>query len=111
VIKDADIAFAKGAYLSAIVMGLSAVETHLRLEAGAGRSNLYDLIVASKLHCGLTNRIHELRKFQNRWIHVNDLWNDEILLENPEIHEEEIEKAAFASVRVVREILYSNPWI
>ena len=111
VVKDADIAFANGAYLSAIVMGLSAMETYLRSEANAGRSSLYELIETSDLRSGLKDRLHELRKFRNKWVHVNDPNNDEMLLEKPEVHENEIEKMALISMRAVREILYSNQFV
>ena len=64
VVKDADIAFANGVYLSAIVMGLSAMETYLRSEANAGKSSVYELVETSDLRSGLKDRLRELRKIE-----------------------------------------------
>ena len=111
VVKDADIAFANGVYLSAIVMGLSAMETYLRSEANAGKSSVYELVETSDLRSGLKDRLRESRKIRNKWVHVNDPNNDEMLLEKPEVHENKLEKMALISMRAVREVLYSNQFV
>jgi len=80
-------------------------------QAFAGKSSVYELIETSDLRSGLKDRLHESRKFRNKWVHVNDPNNDEMLLEKPEVHENEIEKMALISMRAVREVLYSNQFV
>ena len=85
VVKDADIAFANGAFISSILVSLSAVGTHLRAEYGpTENNNLFNLIDGSPLKEELKSELQELRKVRNRWVHVNTPLNDEALIADSE---------------------------
>ncbi len=114
-IKDADIAFCSGANLAAILVSQAAIESHLRFEYSdvhnVRRRNFYDLIEESPLSEELNSDLHKLRKYRNKWVHVNDPREDENLLEKPEYYESELEEMAKFSIRVLREVIYLEQWL
>ncbi|UCV22094.1 hypothetical protein [Ferribacterium limneticum] len=55
--------------------------------------------------------LHTLRKYRNKWVHVDCPWEDEELLANPKAIERELEEMAFFSVRALRRTIYENQWI
>jgi len=55
--------------------------------------------------------LHELRRFRNKWVHVNDPHNDGDLIERPEYHVNELEEVAKKSIRTMLKSLYDNPMI
>ena len=86
--KDAEIAFCSGAYLSSILASQAAIESHLRYEYFSGNTtknwSLYNLVENSQLDCNLKSELHDLRKYRNKWVHVNEVEEDSQLLEKPE---------------------------
>jgi hypothetical protein len=54
--------------------------------------------------------MHELRRYRNRWVHVNDPWNDDDLLTRPDYHKEEMERVALAAVTLLHRITYWLQW-
>ncbi|MCL2119491.1 MAG: hypothetical protein FWH27_13805 [Planctomycetaceae bacterium] len=113
--KDAEIAFCSGAYIASILACQAAIESHLKYdyfnsEQTCGWS-FYNLIEKSDLEDELKNNLHSLRKYRNKWIHVNDPACDEDLLEKPDYYEEELLEFAKKSIKTMLEVLYSNPFI
>jgi hypothetical protein len=110
IVRDVDIAYCNHANLSALVAAQSAIECHLRYEYYAfhrgNRLGFYDLIEQSPLEQSLKADLHELRRYRNRWVHINDPHDDEALLDKPEIHEAELEEMATFCVRLLRRVLY-----
>ena len=111
-IRESDNAFVDGLYLASIVTAMSAIETHLRSEdATAKKKRLVELIDSSGLESDLMRQLHALRKYRNKWVHVDDPWEDESLIQYPEKHENELEQMAFIAVKALRQTVYSNPWV
>ncbi|HOX44447.1 MAG TPA: hypothetical protein PK668_12660 [Myxococcota bacterium] len=110
-IRDADTAFSRGAPLASIITGLAGVETHLRSEAGDSRKRFVDLIEESDLEDGLKQELHCLRKYRNKWVHVDKASDDLELLESPERHLLELEEMACRCSVALRRTIYSNPCI
>lgn len=111
IVKESDQAYSAGAYLPTILTAVAAIETHLRAEYGQdGKEGLYRLVESSSLNDSLKERVNELRKYRNKWVHVNDPWDDLPLIHEPESFEEELEKMAEFAVRLLREIIYSDQW-
>ena len=52
-----------------------------------------------------------LRKCRNKWVHIDEPWNDASLLENPEETEGELERMAFFAARLLRRTIYENQWV
>lgn len=112
IVREADTAFASGAHLASILTAVSAVETHLRAEyAVTGRERLVDLIEASLIAQDLKADLQALRHYRNRWVHVDEPWDDQELIDKPEEMERELEATAFLAARVLRRTVYSNQWV
>jgi hypothetical protein len=112
IVREADTAFANGAHLASILTAVSAIETYLRSEhATTGKERLVELIESASIELGLKNELHTLRKYRNRWVHVNEPWNDTKLLEQPEATERELEDMALFAARALRRTIYENQWV
>ena len=112
IVREADTAFAKGAHLASILTSVSGIETYLRSErAETGKERLADLINRASIDADLRNDLHTLRKYRNKWVHVDDPWNDDALLENPEETDRELEEMAFFAARALRRTIYGNQWV
>lgn len=112
IVREADTAFAHGAYLGSILTSVTGIETYLRSEyAGHPRERLVDLIDKATLHGTLSDDLHKLRKYRNRWVHVDSPWDDTNLLESPQDTENELRDVAYFAVQCLRRTLYENPCI
>ncbi len=111
-VREADTAFARGAFLAAILTAVCGIETYLRSEYGNnGQESLYDLINGASIEDDLKKDLQKLRTYRNKWVHVNDPWSDEKLIESPEKFEKELEEIAFFAARALRRTIYENQWI
>lgn len=106
--READVAFAGGAYLSAILAAVAAIETHLRAEFGGSPLTLAALVKASDLTPPLRDELHRLRRYRNHWVHVDDADDDEEVLRDPERFEREVAHMARVAVRLMRRTLYEG---
>ncbi|WP_122647810.1 hypothetical protein [Burkholderia pseudomallei] len=112
IVRETDSAFVSGAHLATILTAVSGIETYLRSEyAVKSRDRLVDLIERSPISDDLKADLHELRKYRNRWVHVDDPWCDRSLIEKPEEMEGELERMAFFAARALRRTIYENPWV
>ena len=59
----------------------------------------------------LKNDLHELRRYRNGWVHVDDPGNDRIVVESPEKIELELERMAVFAARILRRVLYRDQWV
>lgn len=113
--KDAETAFCAGANLSCILACQAAIESYLRFDyfyADTSKSwGFYQLIENTPISPDLKSELHELRKFRNKWVHVNDPHDDKDLIERPEYHENELEEVAKKSIHTMLKCLYANPMI
>ena len=113
--NDAETAFCSGANLAAILAAQAAVESHLRYEyldpAVARGWGLYQMLDSVPIPVDLKDDLHRLRRFRNRWVHVEDPSQDEHLLERPEYHSVELEKMAELAMRSMLRVLYSEQWL
>lgn len=109
IVREADVAYAAGAHLASILTAVSGIETYLRSEySETGKERLVDLINRASIYIGLKEDLHVLRKYRNKWVHVDEPWNDASLLERPEETEEELERMAFFAARALRRTIYEN---
>lgn len=112
IVREADMAFACGAYLASILTAVSGIETYLRSEhAATGKERLFDLIERATIDGTLRNDLHILRKYRNKWVHVDDPWDDANLIQTPENTEQELEHMAFFAARALRRTIYENQWV
>ncbi|MBD3897193.1 hypothetical protein IEI94_15150 [Halomonas sp. ML-15] len=112
IVRESDLAFVHGSNLASILTAVSGIETYLRSEyAGKERSSLFELIDNSPIANDLRSDLHRLRKYRNKWVHVNDPWDDQELLENPEHAEKGLEGMALFAARALRRTIYESPWV
>ncbi|QAZ39908.1 hypothetical protein C1M51_11055 [Methylibium sp. Pch-M] len=112
IVREADMAFASGAHLASILTAVSGIETYLRSEhSETGKERLVELINRASIESGLKDDLHVLRKYRNKWVHVEDPWDDTKLLEHPEETEQELERMAFFAARALRRTIYENQWV
>jgi len=69
------------------------------------------LIDGASIDAGLKHDLHALRKYRNKWVHVDDPWDDTALLEDPEVTEHELEQMAIFAARALRRTIYENQWV
>jgi len=114
-IRDADEAFCSGANLAAILVSQAAIESHLRYEyvnnPATTKLSFYTLIEQSPIPDDLKVDLHTLRKYRNKWVHVNDPSQDTDLLKRPEYYEKELEQMALLAVRALRQVIYLEQWL
>ncbi|MFO1305613.1 MAG: hypothetical protein U1F54_17940 [Burkholderiales bacterium] len=111
-VRDADTAFANGAFLSAIFAAMAGIETHLRSECKGSRPlRLVDLITAADVSADTKNDLHQLRRYRNNWVHVESPWNDEPLIARPSEFEHEMELMASLAMRTLRKVIYANQFV
>ncbi len=112
IVREADMAFCAGAHLASILTAVSGIETYLRSEhANTGKERLVELINQASIGEALKVDLHTLRKYRNKWVHVDTPWDDESLIQNPEDSEQELEEMAFFAARALRRTIYENQWV
>ncbi|MBT0568715.1 hypothetical protein KIK84_00115 [Curvibacter sp. CHRR-16] len=112
IVRDVDMAFAGGAHLAAVLTAVSGIETYLRSEYSVTRKErLVELTNRAGIDANLKADLHVLRKYRNKWVHVDSPWEDEELIEHPEMVEGELEEMAFFAVRALRRTIYENQWV
>lgn len=112
IVRESDLAFVHGANLASILTAVSGIEAYLRSEyAEKGRSALFELINGSPIAEDLRADLHKLRKYRNKWVHVNDPWDDQELIDAPEESEAELAQMALFAARALRRTIYENQWI
>ncbi len=111
-VRDADTAFANGAFLSAILAAVAGIETHLRSDSqGAGPRRLVDLIDAADVSATIKEDLHRLRRYRNSWVHVESPWDDEALLAKASDYEQALECMAVLAMRTMRKLIYANQFV
>jgi len=91
---------------------VSGIETYLRSEhSESGKERLVELITHASIDDALKADLHALRKYRNKWVHVDDPWNDASLLDRPEETEDELERMALFAARALRRTIYENQWV
>jgi len=114
-VREAETAFCNGANLAAILVAVAGIESHLRFEYFSDPSErkyrLYGLIENAPIPHELKEDLHKLRKYRNKWVHVEDPSHDEELLSRPEYVEEELEKMAQTAIKALLQTIYLEQWI
>ena len=114
--READTAFAKGAFLASILTATAAIEAYLKSEYGdptEPRQNLISLIDHSDLDGAHKADLHKLRQYRNSWVHIKQPWEDALILVQPEKYQAELEAMAFFAAKLLRQTLFepSNQFV
>ncbi|HNX29550.1 MAG TPA: hypothetical protein PKN87_09130 [Syntrophomonadaceae bacterium] len=110
-IRNADISFAYGAYWASIITVVAAIEAYFISETDCKNKKLYEFINESDLDNKDTELLHNLRRYRNQIVHIKDPWNDEPILSSYDKFSINEEKIAKDAIRLLRTVVYSNPWV
>ncbi len=110
-IRNADISFVHGAYWASIITVVAAIESYLKSEVKDNNGRLSDLIDHSQLNNEDIELLHNLRRYRNQIVHVKNPWDDEVLLNSYDDFIRNEEVIAKEAIRLLRSVVYSNPWI
>ena len=99
------ILYCAGANLSCIIMCQAAIESFMRDDEQLSCRSFYDLIENCSYNLEIKKRLHQLRNYRNKWIHINEQDNEFI------INEEELNNMALFSYRLALEVFHYYPFI
>ena len=110
--RNADVSFASGAFVACLITASATVETYLRGEGyGDARFGLYKLVELSDFDKNTKAELNELRRNRNAWVHVADPWAENDIDNEYSKGHPELESQCKAALRLMRLVVYSNPWI
>lgn len=110
-IRNADISFENGAYWSAIITSVAAIEGYFKSELNTNSKRLVDLINESNFSFNDIELLHNLRRYRNQIVHIKDPCDDEIILNSYEEFSLNEECVAKEAIRLLRYVVYSEPFI
>jgi len=112
IVRECDVVFVAGADLATIITAAAGVETHLRAEyGGTERLSFAELIARAPIDPRLAERMHELRRHRNRWVHVANPDPDASFSSDSLDIALELQSWAIFAQRVLRQTLYENQWL
>lgn len=100
-------AFVAGAWLSALLTSVAAIETHLRTELRQDRYSLQQLIEESGLNPSVREEIHSLRRVRNAYVHVDGPWDDAVFEWDDGAMHQQLREQTFDAMRTLRHVLYA----
>ena len=106
-LENAYISFCAGADLSCILMCQAAIESFLRRDEHISSRSFYDVIEKCSLSKKLKDRLHHLRQYRNKWMHIDDSPSDNAMV----IDNIELEEMAIFSYRLTLEVFHYYPFI
>lgn len=104
-LENAYISYCAGAKLSCVVMCQAAIESFMRDDERLSDRNFNNLIEESSYDNEMKEKLHILRKYRNKWTHINE--KDEEFY----VDEEELETMALFSYRLALEVFHYYPFI
>lgn len=111
--KESDTCFINECYLASIILSVSCIETLLKADffSEEVQSSLYQLISEADFDMQMSKDLHLVRKFRNSWVHIKNPWKDEVLLNTPDLVDQEVYEMAKMTIHLQRKIMYSNQFI
>lgn len=109
VVREADTAYISGAFLASILTAVCGIETYLRAEySQSGKERLFELIERSPLLDDLKRDLQALRKYRNKWVHIENPADDSFVLECPADVDSDLESQAYFAARCLRRTIYES---
>ena len=105
-LENAYLAFCAGADLACILMCQASIESFIRDDENLKDSSFYDLIEHSSFDEEFKLRLHKLRAYRNKWVHINEQGDRDL-----NIDYKELEEMAIFSYRLTLEVFHYYPFI
>ena len=103
-LENSYISYCAGATLSCIVMCQATIESYMRDDERLSDRSFFDLIENCSYDQYMKDKLHKLRKYRNKWTHINEQ-NNEFLID-----EKELEEMALFSYRLALEVFHYYPY-
>lgn len=105
-------AFINGADIATIITALACIEAYFRTDEIYKKNKKLQTLIDEYPFLDDDDRqqLHKLRKYRNRWVHINNI-DDSGVLMNKEVYLKEAEEMAFLSVKLLLTVLFSRPVI
>ncbi len=114
-IRDSDKAFCADANIATIVLVQAGLESYLKAEFfsddSTAKLSFFEMINDSSMDKNLKCKMHDLRKNRNKWMHINDPWDDAALLKYGDNFENTLEQDAKEAIKLLRQVIYQNPCV
>ena len=104
-LENAYIAFCAGADLACIMMCQTSIESYINDDEQIESKNFYDLIEKSSYSSDFKQKLHHLRKYRNKWVHIRNR-NKDMKIDHIELKNE-----AIYSYRLALEVFHYYPFI
>lgn len=105
-LENAYIAFCAGADLACILMCQAAIESYMRDDEGLKNRSFYDLIEQCSYDAKTKIKLHKLREYRNKWVHINEQKECNIQIDHVEL-----EKMALFAYRLTLEVFHYYPFV
>jgi hypothetical protein len=105
-LENAYISFCSGAYLACIIMCQAAIESYMHDDEGLKDRSFYDLIEHSSYDKRMKFKLHKLREYRNKWIHINEHKDNVFYIDN-----KGLEDMAIFAYRLTLEVFHYYPYI
>lgn len=102
-LENAFISYCAGAALSCIIMCQTAIESYIRDDELLANRSFYELIDNSSFNRDMKKKLHKLREYRNRWVHINEQIGEFF------IDYKELDEMAKFSYRLALEIFHYYP--
>ncbi len=109
-VRTTELAFVGEAWLSVVITSMAGIESYLRSEYGIKKPTLSSLIDGAPFDQETKDELHALRRYRNSWVHVDEPWDDEKILDETKL-QQELEGMARRSVVALIRVIYENPWV
>lgn len=105
-------AFINGADLATIITVMACIETYFKTEDISSRKKNLIVLINEYPFLGDEEKVklHILRKYRNRWVHV-DCIDDSPIFENENFYADEVQRMACLSIEMLLTVLFSHPYI
>ncbi|HEY5583240.1 MAG TPA: hypothetical protein VIK78_01970 [Ruminiclostridium sp.] len=110
--KSVYVAFVNGADLATIITVMACIETYFKTEELSMQKKNLAFLIDKYPFLGEKGKenLHMLRKYRNRWVHI-DCIDDTPVLKNEDIFIDEVQRMACLSIEMLLTVLFSHPYI
>lgn len=104
-LENAFISYCAGATLSCVIMCQTAIESYMRDDEQLNDRSFYKLIDNSSFDQEMKIKLHKLREYRNKWVHMNEQVNEFV------IDYKELDDMAQFSYRLALNVFHYYPFI
>ena len=105
---DASEAYRSGLDIAALITAVATIETLLRIQ-NPGAHSFAKLIEFSEFTAAEKSELNRLRKYRNKWVHVNQPMENDYCFDDEKAHGERISEMTKIAISMTFKVVYSFP--